>query len=132
MKQPAQSRGAVDHTARAKRLRDRAEECRTLARIMRSEAGAAAYLRYAEGYDALTTGAACARCCRTRNRQSAKLRKADQPMRLHAEFAPPILSPFLKNRRPSPSVEIDLDCSERGHLLIVGTTPLFLENTSRP
>jgi hypothetical protein len=53
MKRPAQSRGAVDHTARAKRLRDRAEECRTLARIMPSEAGAAAYLRYAEHYDAL-------------------------------------------------------------------------------
>ena len=34
MKQLAQSRGAVDHTARAKRLRDRAEECRTLARII--------------------------------------------------------------------------------------------------
>jgi hypothetical protein len=53
MKQPARSRGAVYHTARAKRLRDRAEECRTLARIMPSGAGAAAYLRYAEGYDAL-------------------------------------------------------------------------------
>jgi hypothetical protein len=53
MKPPAQSRGAVDHTIRAKRLRDRAEECRTLARIMPSEAGAAAYLRYAKSYDAL-------------------------------------------------------------------------------
>ena len=53
MKQLAQSRGAVDHTARAKRLRDRAEECRTLARIIPSEAGAAAYLRYAKDYDAL-------------------------------------------------------------------------------
>jgi hypothetical protein len=52
MKQPARSREAVDHTARAKRLRDRAEECRTLARIMPSEVGAA-YLRYAEDYDAL-------------------------------------------------------------------------------
>jgi hypothetical protein len=52
MKQPAQSRGAVDHTTRAKRLRDRAEECRALARIMPSEV-AAAYLRYAQGYDAL-------------------------------------------------------------------------------
>jgi hypothetical protein len=53
MKQPARSRGAVDHTARAKGLRDRAEECRTLARIMTSEASVAAYLHYAEGYDAL-------------------------------------------------------------------------------
>jgi len=54
MKPPArESRGAVDDTARAKRLRDRAEECRALARIMPSDAGAAAYLRYAEDYDAL-------------------------------------------------------------------------------
>jgi len=54
MKRPArESRGAVDHTARAKRLRDRAEECRTLARIMPFQAGAAAYLRYAKDYDAL-------------------------------------------------------------------------------
>jgi hypothetical protein len=49
MKQPERSRGAVDHIARAKRLRDRAEECRTLARIT----GAPAYLRWADGYDAL-------------------------------------------------------------------------------
>jgi len=41
MKQPVRSRGAVDHTARAKSLRDRAEECRTLARIMPSETAAA-------------------------------------------------------------------------------------------
>ena len=53
MKQPERSRGAVDHIARAKRLRDRAEECRTLARIIPSQAGAAAYLRYAKDYDAL-------------------------------------------------------------------------------
>jgi hypothetical protein len=53
MKQPARSRAAVDHTTRAKRLRDLAKECRTLARIMPSEAGAAVYLRYAEGYDSL-------------------------------------------------------------------------------
>jgi hypothetical protein len=54
MKRPArESRGAVDHTARAKRLRDRAEECRTLARIIPSQAGAVAYLGYAKDYDAL-------------------------------------------------------------------------------
>ena len=53
MKQPARSRGAVVHTDRAIRLRDRAEECRALARIIPAEAGAATYLRYAEGYDAL-------------------------------------------------------------------------------
>jgi hypothetical protein len=53
MKQPARSRGAVDHTDRAIRLRDRAEECRALARIIPTEAGAATYLRYAESYDAL-------------------------------------------------------------------------------
>jgi len=52
MKQPAQSRGVVVHTDRAIRLRDRAEECRALARIIPAEAGAA-YLRYAEDYDAL-------------------------------------------------------------------------------
>ena len=53
MKRPARSRGAVDHTDRAIRLRDRAEECRALARIIPTESGAATYLRYAEGYDAL-------------------------------------------------------------------------------
>jgi hypothetical protein len=53
MRQPARSRGAVDHTDRAIRLRDRAEECRALARIIPAEACAATYLRYAEGYDAL-------------------------------------------------------------------------------
>jgi hypothetical protein len=47
------SRGAVDHTYRAIRLRDRAEDCRALARIIPAEAGAATYLRYAEDYDAL-------------------------------------------------------------------------------
>jgi hypothetical protein len=46
-------RGGVDHTAQAKKLRDRAEECRTLARMMTSEANAEAYLRFAEDYDAL-------------------------------------------------------------------------------
>jgi hypothetical protein len=48
-----EAHGAVDHTARAKRLRDRAEECRTLAWIMTSEANAASYLRFADAYDAL-------------------------------------------------------------------------------
>jgi hypothetical protein len=52
-KQPARSRAAVLHTDRAIRLRDRAEECRALARIIPGEAGAAAYLRYAKDYDAL-------------------------------------------------------------------------------
>ena len=46
-------RGGVDHTAQAKKLRDRAEECRALARIIPAEAGAATYLRYAEDYEAL-------------------------------------------------------------------------------
>jgi hypothetical protein len=46
-------RGTVDHTVQAKRLRDRAEECRAVARIMASEANAASYLRFAEAYDAL-------------------------------------------------------------------------------
>jgi hypothetical protein len=50
---PNKIAATVDHTARAKRLRDRAEECRTLARIIPSKAGAAAYLRYAKDYDAL-------------------------------------------------------------------------------
>jgi len=53
MRQPARSRGAVVHTDRAIRLRERAEECRALARIIPAEAGAAAHLRYAESYDAL-------------------------------------------------------------------------------
>jgi hypothetical protein len=38
MKLPAQARGAVVHTDRAIRLRDRAEECRVLARIIPAEA----------------------------------------------------------------------------------------------
>jgi hypothetical protein len=54
MKTAAQElRGAVNHTARAKKLRDRAKECRDLARMMTSEANAAVYLRFAEGYDVL-------------------------------------------------------------------------------
>jgi hypothetical protein len=46
-------RAAVDHAAQAKRLRDRAEECRNLARMMTSETNAASYLRFADSYDAL-------------------------------------------------------------------------------
>jgi len=46
-------RGAVDHTVQAKRLRDRADEWRTLARMMTSKANAASYLRFAEVYDDL-------------------------------------------------------------------------------
>jgi hypothetical protein len=53
MKPPAQKRGAVDHAAVAKRLRERAEECRALARVMTSAAIAASYLRFADIYDAL-------------------------------------------------------------------------------
>ena len=54
MKPPARElRGAVDHTAQAKRLRDRAEEWRSLARMMTCEANAASFLRFADGYDAL-------------------------------------------------------------------------------
>jgi hypothetical protein len=46
-------RGAVDHAAQATRLRNRAEEWRSLARMMTSEANAASFLRFADGYDAL-------------------------------------------------------------------------------
>jgi hypothetical protein len=42
-------RGVGDHRLQAKRLRDRAEECRTLARMI----NAAYYLRLAETYDRL-------------------------------------------------------------------------------
>jgi len=74
---PARSRGAVDHTARAKRLRDRAEECRTLARIVPSEAGAAADLRYAEGYDTLAKQQERLACdaAELKINKSAKLRR---------------------------------------------------------
>jgi hypothetical protein len=44
---------AVEAPAKAKRLRDRAEECRALARIMTSAANAASYLNLAEAYDGL-------------------------------------------------------------------------------
>jgi hypothetical protein len=43
-------RGAVNHTVQAKKLRDRAEECRSLARMMTN---GASYLRFADAYDAL-------------------------------------------------------------------------------
>ena len=45
----AGARGVRDHSLRAKQLRDRAEECRTLARMI----NAAYYLRLAETYDRL-------------------------------------------------------------------------------
>jgi hypothetical protein len=44
-------RGVGDHSLQAKQLRDRAEECRTLARMI----NAAYYLRLAESYDVLPT-----------------------------------------------------------------------------
>ena len=43
-------RTAYEHTAQ---LRHRAEECRTLARLMDTEENAARYLRMADAYDAL-------------------------------------------------------------------------------
>ena len=46
-------RTAGEHTAQAKKLRHRGEECRTLARLMDSEENAARYLRMADAYDAL-------------------------------------------------------------------------------
>ena len=46
-------RTAAEHTAQAKKLRHRGEECRTLARLMDSEENAARYLRMADAYDAL-------------------------------------------------------------------------------
>src|SRR6516164_4901380 len=54
MKPPARKlRGVVDHTTEAKRLRDRAGEWRSLARMMTSEGNAASLLRFADTYDAL-------------------------------------------------------------------------------
>ena len=44
---------AVKAPAKAKRLRDRAEECRALARMMTSAAHAAVYLNLAETYKRL-------------------------------------------------------------------------------
>jgi hypothetical protein len=46
-------RKAYDHIAQARKLRDRGEECRTLARLMDTEANAATYLRMADAYDTL-------------------------------------------------------------------------------
>jgi hypothetical protein len=46
-------RKANDHIAQARKLRHRGEECRTLARLMDTEANAATYLRMADNYDAL-------------------------------------------------------------------------------
>ena len=46
-------RTTAEHTAQAKKLRHRGEECRTLARLMDSEENAARYLRMADAYDAL-------------------------------------------------------------------------------
>jgi hypothetical protein len=46
-------RTAAEHTAQAKKLRHRGEECHTLARLMDTEVNAARYLRMADDYDAL-------------------------------------------------------------------------------
>ena len=46
-------RTAYGHTAQAKKLRHRGEECRTLTRLMDTEENAARYLRMADSYDAL-------------------------------------------------------------------------------
>jgi hypothetical protein len=50
-----QTRAAIpfEAPAKAKRLRDRAEECRALARIMASAPNAACYLNLAGAYDGL-------------------------------------------------------------------------------
>jgi hypothetical protein len=44
---------AIDAPAKAKRLRDRAEECGTLAQIMTSAANTTSYLNLAKAYDGL-------------------------------------------------------------------------------
>jgi hypothetical protein len=46
-------RKAYQHIAQARKLRHRGEECRTLARLMDTEANAATYLRMADAYDGL-------------------------------------------------------------------------------
>jgi hypothetical protein len=46
-------RTAADHIAKARKLRHRGEECRTLARLMDAEENAARYSRMADSYDAL-------------------------------------------------------------------------------
>jgi hypothetical protein len=47
------NRKAYNHIAQARKLRDRGEECRTLGRLMDTEANAATYLRMADAYGAL-------------------------------------------------------------------------------
>jgi hypothetical protein len=49
----AEEDGAVEAPARAKKLRDRAEECRALAQIVTSAPNAASYLNLAQIYDGL-------------------------------------------------------------------------------
>jgi hypothetical protein len=49
----AEEVAAVDAPARAKKLRDRAEECRALAQIVTSAPNAASYLNLAQIYDGL-------------------------------------------------------------------------------
>ena len=46
-------RKTAEHTAQARKLRHRGEECRTLARLMETEENATRYLRMADAYDAL-------------------------------------------------------------------------------
>jgi hypothetical protein len=43
----------MDHAKKAKKLRDRAEECRALAKIMRDQESRAAYLSLAQSYETL-------------------------------------------------------------------------------
>ena len=43
----------MDHAAQAKRLRDRADECRVLAEIMEGQEARDGYLKLAEAYEAL-------------------------------------------------------------------------------
>jgi hypothetical protein len=49
----AEEVAAVEAPARAKKLRDRAEECRALAQIVTSAPNAASYLNLAQIYDGL-------------------------------------------------------------------------------
>ena len=49
----AEEVAAVEAPARAKKLRDRAEECRALAQIVASAPNAASYLNLAQIYDGL-------------------------------------------------------------------------------
>jgi hypothetical protein len=45
----------MDHAAHAKRLRDRAEECRVLAEIIKGQEARDSYLKLAEAYEALAS-----------------------------------------------------------------------------